>query len=95
METLPIVQNGQYHWGLAIDTKLKYALLANLGTCRAFQLITQEPEEIQNYENTIENAETTVKDYEEINTKQENDSKITFATIKSAIKEKLLGKGER
>lgn len=92
---LPLVRLEDYNYGLSVDTKLKYALLANIGGRDAFQYISQKPEEIQNYETTIKDAETTIKDYEEMHPKQESDSKITFSTIKSAIKEHLLGKGER
>ena len=95
---LPRVQIGPYYNGydgLVANTKLKYALVAKLGERKAFKLITQEPEKIQYCENKIKNAETTIKDYEEMHPKQEGDSKITFATIKSAIKKRLIGKGER
>lgn len=95
-ETLPILRcQGRTIDKLAVDTKLKYALLVAVSDEHAFQYITQKPEEIQNYETTIKDAETIIKDYEEMHPKQESDSKITFATIKSAIKEHLLGKGER
>jgi len=97
--TLPTVRYGDGYYpkyGLAVDTKLKYALLANVSDKEnTFELITQEPKEIQNYENRIKNAATIIKDYEETHPKQESDSKITFTTIKSAIKKHLLGKGER
>jgi len=82
--------------GLGIDTTLKYALLANVGSKNAFDVIIQEPEKIQEYENEIKrlNMEKEMAS-RELSTTRGNNSKITFATIKSAIKEHLLGKGER
>lgn len=83
-------------YGLGIDTKLKYAMLANVGCETCFEYITQNSEIIQEYENEIKRIrEENEMIANELGKKQENSSIITFSSIKNAIKEKLLGKGER